>query len=113
MATGFPLNAAQREAALLAVGRRCHISYGGRQDFQYAADVAGTYVRCLEAPYQGAKSYNVRGDVDIRDENHLINLVSALPPNQRVRLTVWRERRLLPVEVVIGDWSSGRSRSRP
>ena len=26
-------------------------------------DVAGIFVRCLEAPYQGAKSYNLRGDV--------------------------------------------------
>jgi nucleoside-diphosphate-sugar epimerase len=47
----------------LALGRPYHISYGGLQDLQYVEDVAGTFVRCLEAPYQGAKSYNVRGDV--------------------------------------------------
>jgi nucleoside-diphosphate-sugar epimerase len=47
----------------LALGRSYHISYGGLQDLQYVDDVARVFVRCLEAPYQGARSYNVRGDV--------------------------------------------------
>ncbi|AMV25073.1 putative periplasmic serine endoprotease DegP-like precursor [Gemmata sp. SH-PL17] len=42
-------------------------------------------------------------DVDLRDENHLINVVSALPPGQKVKLTVWRDRKALEVEVVVGD----------
>ncbi|MBX9624215.1 MAG: trypsin-like peptidase domain-containing protein [Gemmataceae bacterium] len=51
-------------------------------------------------------------DVDLRDENHLINLVSALPPGQRVRLTVWRDRRAQPVEVLVGDWGQKRPAAR-
>jgi nucleoside-diphosphate-sugar epimerase len=47
----------------LALDRKYHISYGGWQDMQYVDDVAKVFVRCLEAPYQGAKSYNLRGDV--------------------------------------------------
>jgi nucleoside-diphosphate-sugar epimerase len=47
----------------LALGRPYHISYGGSQDLQYVEDVAGTCVRCLEVPYQGAMSYNLRGHV--------------------------------------------------
>ena len=47
----------------LALGRPCHISYGGYQDMQFVDDVAKIFVRCLEAPYSGAKSYNVRGHV--------------------------------------------------
>jgi nucleoside-diphosphate-sugar epimerase len=47
----------------LALGRRYHISYGGWQDLQWVGDVAQTFVRCLEAPYRGAKSYNLRGHV--------------------------------------------------
>ncbi len=39
----------------LALGRRYHISYGGVQDLQYVEDVAKIFVRCLEAPYRGAK----------------------------------------------------------
>src|SRR5262249_8133387 len=33
------------------------------QDLQYVEDVAKVFVRCLEAPYTGAKSYNLRGHV--------------------------------------------------
>lgn len=47
----------------LALGRKYHISYGGWQDLQFVDDVAKVFVRCLEAPYHGAKSYNLRGDV--------------------------------------------------
>jgi nucleoside-diphosphate-sugar epimerase len=47
----------------LALGRPYHITYGGWQDMQYVDDVAKTTVRCLEAPYRGAKSYNLRGHV--------------------------------------------------
>jgi nucleoside-diphosphate-sugar epimerase len=47
----------------LALGRPYHITYGGWQDLQYVDDVAKTFVRCLEAPYHGAKSYNLRGHV--------------------------------------------------
>jgi UDP-glucose 4-epimerase len=50
----------------LALGRPYHISYGGWQDLQFVDDVAKTFVRCLEVPYQGAKSYNLRG--------HLVDL---------------------------------------
>jgi nucleoside-diphosphate-sugar epimerase len=47
----------------LALDRPYHITYGGWQDLQYVQDVANVFVRCLEAPYEGAKSYNLRGDV--------------------------------------------------
>jgi nucleoside-diphosphate-sugar epimerase len=47
----------------LALGRPYHISYGGWQDLQYVEDVAHIFIRCLKAPYRGAKSYNLRGDV--------------------------------------------------
>jgi hypothetical protein len=40
----------------LALGRPCHITYGGVQDMQHVDDVARTIVCCLERPYQGAKS---------------------------------------------------------
>jgi nucleoside-diphosphate-sugar epimerase len=47
----------------LALGRPFHISYGGLEAFQFVDDVAKVFVRALEAPYTGAKSYNLRGDV--------------------------------------------------
>jgi S1-C subfamily serine protease len=50
--------------------------------------------------------------VTIRDENHLINLISTLPPGQRVRLQVWRQRRLTTLNAVVGDWSRAQDRFR-
>jgi nucleoside-diphosphate-sugar epimerase len=47
----------------LALGRHYRISYGGLQDFQFVDDVARTFLRGLEVPYQGARSFNLRGDV--------------------------------------------------
>jgi nucleoside-diphosphate-sugar epimerase len=47
----------------LALGRPYHITYGGWQDLQFVEDVARIFVRCLEAPYQGARAYNLRGHV--------------------------------------------------
>ncbi len=47
----------------VALNRPYHINYGGFQDLQLVDDVAKTFVRCLEVPYKGAKSYNMRGAV--------------------------------------------------
>ncbi len=52
-----------RAIKCLALDRPYAISYGGWQDMQYVEDVAGVFVRALEAPYRGAKSYNLRGDL--------------------------------------------------
>ncbi len=47
----------------VAIGQHYHISYGGWQDLQFVDDVAETFIRCLERPFTGAKSYNLRGHV--------------------------------------------------
>ena len=49
-------------------------------------------------------------DVALRDENHLINLISTLPPGQRVKLLVWRDRRSQNLDVMIGDYSGKKDR---
>jgi S1-C subfamily serine protease len=48
----------------------------------------------------------------IRNENHLINLISALPPGQRVQLQVWRSRQMLTLDATVGDWGRAQSRFR-
>ena len=50
-------------------------------------------------------------DVALRDENHLINIVSALPLGQKVRLTVWRDRKAQSAEVTVGEYGGQSSRS--
>ncbi|HEY1376072.1 MAG TPA: trypsin-like peptidase domain-containing protein [Gemmataceae bacterium] len=51
-------------------------------------------------------------NVPVRNDNHLINLISMLPAGQRVRLQVWRDRRALAVDAVVGDWAAAQSRFR-
>jgi nucleoside-diphosphate-sugar epimerase len=47
-----------------ALGRPYHISYGGRQDLQYARDVAATFLLALERPFEGADAFNMKGTVE-------------------------------------------------
>ncbi len=56
----------------------------------------------------GLRAGDVILEVDqvvIRNENHFINLISSLPPGRRIRLQVWRDRRVSSLEAVIGDWA--------
>jgi serine protease Do len=48
--------------------------------------------------------------VPVRNDNQFINTISTLPPGQRVRLKVWRDRRTIVLEAVVGDWSKAGSR---
>jgi S1-C subfamily serine protease len=50
--------------------------------------------------------------VAVRNDNQLINAISLLPPGQRVRLSVWRDRRVITVEAVVGDWNKAEARFR-
>jgi S1-C subfamily serine protease len=47
-------------------------------------------------------------DIPIRDENHLINLITALPPGQKIRLQLWRDRRTQMADVTIGEYTARR-----
>ena len=68
----------------VAAGRKYHISYGGVQDLQYVADVAGLFLRCLGAPgFEGADAFNVRGDV-VSIETFAATLRSVAPDAQRL-----------------------------
>jgi S1-C subfamily serine protease len=46
----------------------------------------------------------------VRNENHFINFISGLPVGSRVRLNVWRDRRAMMLEAVIGDWTTAQAR---
>jgi serine protease Do len=76
----------------------------------------------VESVYPGtpAASAGLRGNdvllqVDnlaVRNENHLINAISALAVGQKVRLQVWRDRKIITLEATIGDWSEGQNHLR-
>ena len=40
-----------------------HIPYGGRGEFQYADDVAKTFIACTRIPFEGAEIFNLHGSV--------------------------------------------------
>ncbi len=49
-------------------------------------------------------------NVTIRNENHLINLISKLPAGQRIRLSIWRDRRMMELSAIVGDWNKAQNR---
>jgi len=68
------------------LGRPYHINFGGWTDFQYVDDVAKTFVNCLERPYTGSKSYNLRGAVvTVAD---FVKALSAVLPDAAKLVTV-------------------------
>jgi nucleoside-diphosphate-sugar epimerase len=62
----------------VALYRPYRISYGGFQDFQYVADVAATFVRALDHPFEGADAFNLRGAV-LSIEEFVQALEEAIP----------------------------------
>jgi S1-C subfamily serine protease len=48
----------------------------------------------------------------IRNENQLINLISSLPAGQKVRVQIWRARKLYTLDAVVGDWTTAQARFR-
>jgi S1-C subfamily serine protease len=51
-------------------------------------------------------------NISIRNENHLINLISGLNPGQQVRMQVWRDRSTTTLQAVVGDWAKAQTRFR-
>jgi S1-C subfamily serine protease len=81
-------------------------SRGAKVDSVYPgtpAEQAGLRVNDIVLSVDGAA---------IRNDNHLINLISMLPVGQKVKLSVWRERQSVALEATIGDWAQAQSRFR-
>jgi S1-C subfamily serine protease len=49
----------------------------------------------------------------IKNENQLINLVSAMPNGQRIRLQIWRNGRVQTLYANVGDWAEAQTRLKP
>jgi UDP-glucuronate 4-epimerase len=61
-----------------AVGRKFHIDFGGRYQFQYADDVARAFIQAARVPFQGAAVFNVGGAVCGVDE--IVQAIIDLDP---------------------------------
>ena len=51
-------------------------------------------------------------NVIIRNENHLINMVSQLPAGKPITLVVWRGRQRMTLQAIVGDWARGSDQLR-
>jgi len=83
----------------VAVDRPYRISYGGLQDLQYVGDVAGTFVRALHHPFEGADSFNLRGAVE-SIETFVETLFEVVPA---ARALVSHGDRQLPIAPSLDD----------
>jgi nucleoside-diphosphate-sugar epimerase len=64
-----------------ALGKPYHIPYGGRAAYQYANDVARTFIACARAPFQGAEIFNLGGSVATMGE--IVAAIEAAAPEVR------------------------------
>jgi UDP-glucose 4-epimerase len=82
-----------------ALGRPYRISYGGRQDLQYVADVAATFMLALTRPFEGADAFNIRGTVAPIET--FVDALSAVVPAARSLVT--HGDRQLPIAPELDD----------
>jgi nucleoside-diphosphate-sugar epimerase len=79
-----------------AVGQPYHIPYGGRTDYQYAADVALAFVASARAPFSGAEIFNLRGSVAHMSE--MVAVTEAAVPEARGTITFAEQTLPFPEE---------------
>jgi nucleoside-diphosphate-sugar epimerase len=68
-----------------AVGQPYHIPFGGRGVFQYADDVAKTFIACARATFEGAEIFNMSGSVVHMRE--VVAAIEAAAPGSRGQIT--------------------------
>ena len=103
------------------LGLQVTASFEAADAFKLGLDrVQGAWVERVydgtPAAAAGLKINDVILQVDgiaIRNENHLINLISTMQPGQRIRLHVWRDRKVVTLEGAVGDWSKAQNRFGP
>jgi serine protease Do len=79
--------------------------------------VQGALVDEVHADTPAAQAGLQRSDVileldgiPLRNENDFINRISNLPPGQKVRLKIWRNKTAREIEAVVGDWNQAETR---
>jgi nucleoside-diphosphate-sugar epimerase len=77
-----------------AAGQPYHISFGGRNSFQFTADVASVFVQAARAQYDGAGSFNLGGS-----QAHMSDVVAAIEaaaPETKGKITFEDQALALP-----------------
>lgn len=90
-----------------AVGQPYQISFGGRGAYQYADDVAKSFIACAKAPFAGAEIFNLRGTVAHMDE--IVSAITRAAPEsagsigyEPIQLALPDDFDTRPLEAVIG-----------
>lgn len=81
------------------VGRRYHIRFGGRTDFQYVADTADAFIRAAESGLEGAHLFNLHGEA-VGVGEVVAEIEAAWP---EARGTITHAETLLPVPPELDD----------
>ena len=68
-----------------AKGEQYHISFGGTCGYQYADDVARTFIALARQPYEGAAVFNIRGSV--AHMSQVVDAIVAAEPEAAGRIT--------------------------
>jgi UDP-glucuronate 4-epimerase len=86
-------------AAMLAAARGlpAHIPFGGRSQFQYAADAADAFIRAARAGYQGADVFNLAGPAVHMTE--VVEAITAAVPELSGKVTFDDTQLPFPEEV--------------
>ncbi len=80
-----------------AVGQPYHISYGGRNDFNYTDDVARAFIAAARAPFQGADIFNIHGSAAHMRE--IVAAIEAAAPEMKGKITFEEKPLPFPDEV--------------
>jgi S1-C subfamily serine protease len=124
----IPINLVKRVAGQLVatgtvqrgyLGMQLALSFDGNDALKLGLDrLRGALVEKVysdtPAAFAGLQARDVILQVEsiaIRNDTHLINLVSNLPPGQRIRLQVWRDRAAIALEATVGDWSKAQAQA--
>ena len=87
-----------------AAGLPYHISFGGRALYQYAEDVARSFIIAARAPFEGAGVFNVPGRS--LDVSEIISAIEVVAPSSRGRITFDPKPLPLPENVDFDSFTS-------
>lgn len=77
-----------------AAGRPYHISFGGRNSFQFAGDVASIFIQAARARYDGAGTFNLGGTLAHMQD--IVAAIDAAAPEMKGKITFEDQPLALP-----------------
>jgi nucleoside-diphosphate-sugar epimerase len=93
------------------VGRPFHIRFGGRTDFQYAADTADAFIRAATSDLEGARVFNLHGETaHVAD---IVALIERAIPGAKSSISYADEPLPIPAEMDDAAFRAALGSARP